>query len=219
MSEERTHERAFRRLEAARGRPGPHSCPSPRGARIAVARRAWPARHGAHAVADLGRIATCSFSSTCYFSSMTDPLSRRERQIMDVVYRLREASVGDVHERLPDAPSYSAVRALMNTLTEKGHLAWRLEGRRYLYAATVPAEEARVSALRRMVATSAQGWYPAATRLATVPTCATPGTTSARPRTSTTSPFTIFGARSGCTWRGRRGCTSRASACGIPTSG
>ena len=120
-------------------------------------RLAWSARHAAHAFVDPQRVATCSFSSTCYFSSMTDPLSRRERQIMDVVYSLREASVGDVHERLPDAPSYSAVRALMNTLTEKGHLAWRLDGRRYLYAATVPAEEARVSALRRMVSTFFDG--------------------------------------------------------------
>ena len=42
-----------------------------------------------------------------------DPLSRRERQIMDVLYRAEEASAGDIHERLPDTPSYSAVRALL----------------------------------------------------------------------------------------------------------
>jgi len=84
---------------------------------------------------------------------MSDPLSRRERQIMDLIYPMGQASVGEVHERLPDAPSYSAVRALMGTLVEKGHLAVREDGRRYLYAATVPAAEARVSALRRVVTT------------------------------------------------------------------
>ncbi len=84
---------------------------------------------------------------------MNDPLSRRERQVMDIVYRLDEASVSEVHDRLSDAPSYSAVRALMGTLTEKGHLTYRHEGRRYLYAATTPAEEARVSALRQIVST------------------------------------------------------------------
>lgn len=84
---------------------------------------------------------------------MSDPLSRRERQIMDLIYQRGEASVGEVHEGLPDAPSYSAVRALMGTLTEKGHLTVREDGRRYLYTATVPAAEARVSALRRVVTT------------------------------------------------------------------
>lgn len=83
---------------------------------------------------------------------MSDPLSRRERQIMDLVYRLaRGASVSEIHQALADAPSYSAVRALMGTLVDKGHLVTARDGRRYLYSPTVPAEQASASALDRVV--------------------------------------------------------------------
>jgi predicted transcriptional regulator len=88
---------------------------------------------------------------------MNDPLSRRERQIMDLVYRLGRASVSDVHEGLPDAPSYSAVRALMGTLTDKGHLIHEQDGRRYLYRPAVPAKEASSSALHRVITTFFDG--------------------------------------------------------------
>jgi BlaI family transcriptional regulator, penicillinase repressor len=88
---------------------------------------------------------------------MNDPLSRRERQIMDLVYRLGRVSVSEVHQGLPDAPSYSAVRALMGTLTEKGHLVYERDGRRYVYRPAVPAEEASTSALRRVIATFFKG--------------------------------------------------------------
>ena len=84
---------------------------------------------------------------------MNDPLSRRERQIMDIVYQQGRVSVADVHETLPDAPSYSAVRALMGTLVDKGHLQHEPDGRRYLYAPTVPATEASSTALQRVVTT------------------------------------------------------------------
>ncbi len=84
---------------------------------------------------------------------MADPLSRRERQIMDHVYRLGRASVSDVHQALVDAPSYSAVRALMGTLVDKGHLARERDGRRFLYLPTVPREQASASALDRVVTT------------------------------------------------------------------
>jgi predicted transcriptional regulator len=84
---------------------------------------------------------------------MTDPLSRRERQIMDLAYQLGEVAVSDVHERMADPPSYSAVRALMGTLVEKGHLSHRQAGRRYVYAPTVGADDASASALKRLVAT------------------------------------------------------------------
>lgn len=80
-------------------------------------------------------------------------LSRRERQIMDVVYRLGKASVSDVLERLPDPPSYSAVRALMRILEEKGHLRHEQEGPRYLYAPTLPRDTAQQSALSHIVRT------------------------------------------------------------------
>ena len=80
-------------------------------------------------------------------------LSRRERQIMDIVYRRGEVSVREVLEELPDAPSYSSVRALIRILEEKGHLAHREDGVRYLFSATVPRDEARESALRRVMST------------------------------------------------------------------
>jgi len=84
-------------------------------------------------------------------------LSRRERQIMDVVYRLGRAAVGDVLERIPDPPSYSAVRALMRILEEKGHLTHEQDGPRYVYLPTVPADTAQRSALTHLVRTFFQG--------------------------------------------------------------
>ncbi|HEU0013592.1 MAG TPA: BlaI/MecI/CopY family transcriptional regulator [Longimicrobium sp.] len=86
-------------------------------------------------------------------SPIATDLSRRERQIMDVVYRLGRASVGDVLERIPEPPSYSAVRALMRILEEKGHLRHEQDGPRYVYLPTVPRESARRSALSHMVRT------------------------------------------------------------------
>src|SRR5215217_5929646 len=80
-------------------------------------------------------------------------LSRRERQIMDVVYRVGKAAVTDVLERLPDPPSYSAVRALMRILEEKGHLSHEQDGPRYVYLPTVPRDAAQASALSHMVRT------------------------------------------------------------------
>ncbi|HET7230684.1 MAG TPA: BlaI/MecI/CopY family transcriptional regulator [Longimicrobium sp.] len=80
-------------------------------------------------------------------------LSRRERQIMDVVYRVGKASVSDVLERLPDPPSYSAVRALMRILEEKGHLKHEQDGPRYVYLPTVPRDAAQGAALSHLVRT------------------------------------------------------------------
>jgi predicted transcriptional regulator len=82
-----------------------------------------------------------------------EELSARERQIMDVVWRLGEATAAQVRDEVPDAPSYSAVRALMRILEEKGHLKHRLEGRRYVYLPTAPKSRAQRSALQRMVRT------------------------------------------------------------------
>lgn len=80
-------------------------------------------------------------------------LSRRERQIMDVIYALGEATVADVRARLPAAPSYSAVRALLRILEEKGHLRHVEEDNRYVFSPTVPAERARETALRHVLRT------------------------------------------------------------------
>lgn len=84
-------------------------------------------------------------------------LSRRERQIMEAVYRLESATVSEVMAELPDPPSYSAVRAMLGKLEGKGYLTHRQDGPRYLYLATVPRDEARESALDRLVRTFFEG--------------------------------------------------------------
>lgn len=84
-------------------------------------------------------------------------LSRRERQIMDIVYELDEATVSDVLRDIPDPPSYSAVRAMLRKLEEKGHLSHDVMGPRYVYRATLPREEAQESALERIMQTFFDG--------------------------------------------------------------
>ncbi len=84
-------------------------------------------------------------------------LTRRERQIMDVIFRHGSATAADVQDGMPDAPGYSAVRAMLRKLEEKGHVTHRQEGPRYVYEATVPREEASRSALERLVGTFFEG--------------------------------------------------------------
>jgi predicted transcriptional regulator len=79
---------------------------------------------------------------------LPDRLSRRERQIMELLYRLGRASATEVREALPDPPSYSAVRALLRILEDKGYLSHRQDGSRYIYAPSVPRQKAQRSALR-----------------------------------------------------------------------
>ena len=83
----------------------------------------------------------------------TSQLSRRERQIMEVIYRRGSATAAEVHGSLPDAPSYSAVRALLRILEEKGHLTHSQDGPRYVYAPVISRAAARESALRGVVRT------------------------------------------------------------------
>jgi len=89
-------------------------------------------------------------------------LGRRERQIMDVVYRLGRAAVADVMRELPDPPTYSAVRAMLRYLERKGHLRHSRDGARYVYEPTVPHGEAQRSALRHLVRTFFRGSRPGA---------------------------------------------------------
>lgn len=84
-------------------------------------------------------------------------LGRRERQIMDVIYRLGEASVGDVLEQLPDPPSYSSVRTMIRLLESKGFLKHRREGTKYVYRPTQSLETASRSALRHVMKTFFSG--------------------------------------------------------------
>jgi predicted transcriptional regulator len=80
-------------------------------------------------------------------------LGRRERQIMDVIFRLGDASVADVLQRLPDPPSYSAVRTTIRHLEAKGFLRHRREGTKYVYRSTQSKELASRSALRHLITT------------------------------------------------------------------
>lgn len=84
-------------------------------------------------------------------------LSRRERQIMDIVYAQSEASAADVHAALPDPPSYSAVRALLAILVDKGHLKHRTQQGRYIYTPTRRRAQVGRSALRRVLDTFFDG--------------------------------------------------------------
>jgi predicted transcriptional regulator len=83
--------------------------------------------------------------------------SRRERQIMDIVYRQGQATAADVREALPDPPSYSAVRAMLRVLEEKGYLRHEQQGPRYLFLPTLSREKARRSALKQVVQTFFDG--------------------------------------------------------------
>jgi predicted transcriptional regulator len=84
-------------------------------------------------------------------------LSRRERQIMDVIYRRHQATAAEVLEDLPDPPSYSSVRAMLRVLEEKGHLRHEQDGPRYVFLPTMERERARRSALERLVQTFFDG--------------------------------------------------------------
>lgn len=84
-------------------------------------------------------------------------LTRRERQIMDVLYRLERASVGEVLSQLDGKPNYSTVRAQLHVLEEKGHVRHEEDGLRYVYLPCVPREVARRSALRHLVETFFEG--------------------------------------------------------------
>ncbi|MGH7481194.1 MAG: BlaI/MecI/CopY family transcriptional regulator [Longimicrobiales bacterium] len=84
-------------------------------------------------------------------------LSRRERQIMDVVYARGHATAAEVQEGLPDPPSYSAVRAMLRKLERKGHLEHVADGPRYVFEPTLPRETARQGALERLMGTFFEG--------------------------------------------------------------
>jgi BlaI family transcriptional regulator, penicillinase repressor len=84
-------------------------------------------------------------------------LSRRERQIMDVLYRLGRATAAEIHAALPAAPSYSAVRAMLRILEEKKHIRHEEKDLRYVFMPLVPREKARRSAVRHMLDTFFEG--------------------------------------------------------------
>ena len=84
-------------------------------------------------------------------------LSRRERQIMDVVYRLERATAAEVTAELPDPPTYTTVRGLLRVLEEKGHLRHEQDGPRYVYLPALPRDDAGTSMLAHLVRTFFDG--------------------------------------------------------------
>ena len=92
---------------------------------------------------------------------MTKPthqgLSRRERQIMDILYANGRSTAAEVQAAMPEAPSYSAVRAMLRILEEKEHVRHEQDGPRYVYVPTVARENAKRSALKHMLHTFFDG--------------------------------------------------------------
>ena len=84
-------------------------------------------------------------------------LSRRERQIVDALYRLGRATVAEIQAGIPDAPGYSAIRATLRILEEKKHIRHEEENLRYVYLPVVPREKAQRSAVRQMLDTFFEG--------------------------------------------------------------
>lgn len=90
-------------------------------------------------------------------SRASTTLSRRERQIMDIVYAQEGVTAAQVREQMPEPPTDAAVRATLRVLVEKGHLRIEHDGPRYVYFPTVPRDVARRSALRHLVTTFFDG--------------------------------------------------------------
>lgn len=90
------------------------------------------------------------------------PLSRRERQIMDIIYRRGAATAGEIRGEMADAPSYSTVRTLLRVLKDKGHVQQKSAGPRYVYSPTVSPQKAKRWALERLVSTFFAGSAEAA---------------------------------------------------------
>jgi len=82
-----------------------------------------------------------------------DGLSRRERQIMDILYQHGKSSATAVREAMPDAPSYSAVRAMLRVLEDKDHVRHQAEGLKYVYLPTVTRDKAKRSAVKHLLDT------------------------------------------------------------------
>ena len=84
-------------------------------------------------------------------------LSRRERQIMDIIYQFGQATAAEVLDNLPDPPSYSAVRAMLKILEDKGHLRHKQQGPRYVFLPKVSREKAKRSAVKHLLQTFFDG--------------------------------------------------------------
>ena len=83
----------------------------------------------------------------------TPKLSRRERQVMDILFARGQATATDIHDALADPPTFSATRGVIRTLEEKGHITHKEQGLRYVYLPTVPVDRARKSAVSHLLST------------------------------------------------------------------
>lgn len=90
-------------------------------------------------------------------TDMMEKLSSRERQILDIVFELRQATAAQIQDRLPEAPSYSAVRTMLGRMVTKGYLKQDQEGNRYLYSLTDTRDRVRASLLGKMLNTFFDG--------------------------------------------------------------
>lgn len=84
-------------------------------------------------------------------------LSRRERQLLEVIYRLDKSTAAEIMENLPDAPTYTTVRGLLRVLESKGHVRHEKDGARYVYSATMTKQRAAKSVLRHVLSTFFDG--------------------------------------------------------------
>ncbi len=89
--------------------------------------------------------------------SVHSNLSRRERQIMDVLFKRGQATAADIMENIPEPPSYSAVRAMLRVLEDKGHVRHEQDGPRYVFIPTVTRDKAKRSAMQHMLDTFFEG--------------------------------------------------------------
>jgi predicted transcriptional regulator len=102
-------------------------------------------------------IAAFPASSISPLMSNAETLARRERQVMEILYRKGEATAQEVMDEMADPPTYSAVRALLATMMEKGLVSHRKDSRRYVYRPEVPEKKAKRSALKQLLSTFFEG--------------------------------------------------------------
>lgn len=93
-------------------------------------------------------------------NNLYNQLSRRESQIMDIIFELGEATANDIQERLPDPPSNSSVRNMLRTMEERRYLAHRVEKGQFVYRAAIEPDQAQRSALRHVLTTFFGGSVP-----------------------------------------------------------
>lgn len=92
--------------------------------------------------------------------NLYDQLSRRERQMMDIILEMGEATAADIQQRMPDPPGNSSIRVMLRILEDKGHLTHREEAGRYIYTPTIEPEKVRRFALRHLIKTFFGGSVP-----------------------------------------------------------